>query len=112
MKELSTLDSICILLILAIIKKGGELTLSSKIKHIFTTMLGIINDESFLIRKMNENGLVKHQGKYEKTGLYKNVSITEKGEQYLMTHLENTIVPTEMFNQIHREKVLKILTFK
>ncbi|MDO4729078.1 MAG: hypothetical protein Q4B43_08765 [Bacteroidota bacterium] len=107
----SPLDQICILLILAIIKKGGELTLSSKIKHIFATMLGIINDESFLIRKINENGLVKHQGEYEKTGVYKNLSLTEKGEQYLIKHLENVIIPTEMFNETHRERILKVLTF-
>ena len=75
MNKLAIYDKLCCFIILSILKKGGEVTLSSHFRHLFTNLLGIINDASYLISVMANDELVAHQGLLENTKLYQKMNL-------------------------------------
>ena len=75
MNKLAIYDKLCCFIILSILKKGGEVTLSSHFRHLFANLLGIINDASYLISVMANDELVVHQGLFENTKLYQKMNL-------------------------------------
>jgi hypothetical protein len=67
------------LLFLSILKKEGKIVSSYYFHHLFTTLLGIINEVVSLIEIMTKEDLITHQGRYDNSGLYKDLQITNKG---------------------------------
>lgn len=99
------------LIVLSFLKKEEKISFSFKIDHIFSTLLGIITDVPSLVKEMSEEELIIHQGLYENTNSYKNLTITEKGAKYLEENLDQIIIPKNEFNEVHLDRIKKILSF-
>ncbi|WP_314298559.1 hypothetical protein [Capnocytophaga gingivalis] len=109
MNKLAVYDKLCCFIILSILKKGGEVALSSHFRHLFANLLGIINDASYLISVMASDDLVAHQGLFENTKLYQKITITDKGIKYLEENLNQVIIPENEFNEVHLDRIKSIL---
>ena len=75
MNKLAVYDKLCCFIILSILKKGGEIALSSHFRHLLASLLGIINDASYLISVIANDELVAHQGFFENTKLYQKMNL-------------------------------------
>ena len=102
-------DELCTLIILSILKKEGKIVSSYYFHHLFTTLLGIINEVAPLIEMMTEENLITHQEECDTSGLYKELKITDKGGLYLKDNISKAVISQEEFHPIHIERIRKIL---
>lgn len=92
------IENICSLMILKIASINVVGT-SFMFRNIFLNMLGIIEDESFLIKKMEEEELLLHAGLFENSNFYKFISTTEKGIKYFNEKIKSLEIPKEEFSK-------------
>jgi len=90
-------------------KNNLEIILVVYFHHLFTTLLGIINEVVPLIEIMTKEDLITHQGRYDTSGLYKDLQITDKGLLYLKENISKLVISQEEFHPIHIERIRKIL---
>lgn len=102
-------NELCVLIILSLLKKEGKIAFSYYFHHLFTTLLGIINEVAPLIEMMTEEDLITHQEEYDTSGLYKDLQITDKGLLYLKDNISKAVISQEEFHPIHIERIRKIL---
>ena len=102
-------DEFCTLIILSILKKEGKIVSSYYFHHLFTTLLGIINEVVPLIEIMTKEDLITYQGRYDTSGLYKDLQITDKGLLYLKENISKVVISQEDLLPIHIERIRKIL---
>lgn len=99
------IEKICSLIILKIASKT-TIESSFQFRNILLNGLGIIEDESYLIKKLSAEGLLTYEGSFDNSNFYKSVSTTKKGIEYLNRERENIIIPRGEFSK-EREIILK-----
>ena len=99
------IDNICSLIILNILSKQ-QVNTRIFFRNIFLNGLGIITDESYLIRELEKQQFITHEGFFENSNFYKSLMITKKGQEHYNEEMKCIEIPKGEFLE-KREEMLK-----
>lgn len=88
------IKEICKLIILRLSYKQ-PMSSSFGYRNIFLNSLGLIVNESFLVEELEHEKMVTHEGIFENSNFYKNISTTEKGKKYFLENINKISIPTD-----------------
>lgn len=96
MNEKDQISMICSLIILRI---SYKIPMSSSFgyRNIFLNSLGIIINEEELIEELYDMELIKHEGLFENSKFYKNISTTEKGKKYFCDNINRINISNNQY---------------